>query len=289
MVAEKHNFEHLLPANKFHKMLDSNQRADNRPSHSYRNIVINDQILKNSMSSSIVKIGNSTFICAINAYIEEPFYKDKKPFGKFEVFLSSSQGEGKKSSLWDASNYFNKIHERLVVLSQRIKDIFLINKIVDLSKLVINDKFCWCLYADIFCYEADGNIFDTAFYSILRALKTLKLPLLNSSDLMETISFNEKNLNFFDLDIPRVYSVSFAIIRNLIIVDPTGEEENIADFCCTLVYDFFDRKIAFYTNGRLVHFAVTDILASNFMSYSLIPKLEIIAKKVIKDISKCIF
>ncbi|OUM69624.1 hypothetical protein PIROE2DRAFT_2494, partial [Piromyces sp. E2] len=50
-------------------------------------------------------------------------------------------------------------------------------KIIDLDKLCISEKNAvWVLYIDVVCISYDGNIFDAALFSIISALKNLKLP-----------------------------------------------------------------------------------------------------------------
>lgn len=65
------------------------------------------------------------------------------------------------------------------VLTQLLADILENSKCVNLKDLCIcSDKLAWCLYVDLICLDYDGSIIDACLISLIGALKSVTLPVV---------------------------------------------------------------------------------------------------------------
>uniref|UniRef100_A0A6I8PDV2 Ribosomal RNA-processing protein 43 n=1 Tax=Ornithorhynchus anatinus TaxID=9258 RepID=A0A6I8PDV2_ORNAN len=128
--------------------------------------------------------------------------------------------------------------EEAQVASQFINDVIENSQLIAKEDLCISKgKLAWVLYCDLICLDYDGNILDACTFALLAALKNVQLPavVINEETGLAEVNFKQKTpLNI------RAYPIatSFAIFDNtILIVDPTGEEENLATGTLTVVMD----------------------------------------------------
>jgi exosome complex component RRP42 len=99
---------------------------------------------------------------------------------------------------------------------------------IDLEKLCIEKgKECWINFIDIYVLDYDGNLFDAAFLGAVAALKTCKVPAME----------NGKGEDFMMPIRKTPISCTAVQIENVILFDPTLDEEKVASARLTVTSD----------------------------------------------------
>ncbi|MEM0100196.1 MAG: exosome complex component Rrp42, partial [Desulfurococcaceae archaeon] len=122
-------------------------------------------------------------------------------------------------------------------------------KAVKLDELVIEpEKVVWIVYNDIYLVDHAGNAIDASMIASMLALATTKIPSLSRTDQGYKIdkSVKERLLPISTL----VATVTMAIIGDIILVDPTLEEEAIADAILTIAVDEKERVCGAQKRGE---------------------------------------
>ncbi|KAF8776412.1 hypothetical protein HU200_003531 [Digitaria exilis] len=123
-------------------------------------------------------------------------------------------------------------------------------------------KASWLAYLDIYCLNADGSLFDAALISAVAAFTHLETPLVSVGDdgRVFTVGGNEGKTKFEFVnrekrkltlgDIP--FSLTCALHKDIILADPTSEEESIIETYVTVVVDSSDRIVSIQKLGGSV-------------------------------------
>ena len=124
------------------------------------------------------------------------------------------------------------------------------SKLINLSDLCIKPgKLVWTLYIDMTCLNYGGNILDVCIKSLCAALRGVKLPhvdvkeeddeegeVVPISEDKEDISVDLANLKCLRMNKEVPFSCTIAVFDNdKLLVDPTEEEETLADTTVTIV------------------------------------------------------
>jgi len=127
---------------------------------------------------------------------------------------------------------------------------------------LISGKASWLAYLDIYCLNADGSLFDAALISAVASFTHLEIPLVSVGDdgRVFTVGGNEGKTKFELVnrekrkltlgDIP--FSLTCALHKDSILVDPTSEEESIIETYVTVVIDSSDRIVSVQKLGGAV-------------------------------------
>jgi exosome complex component RRP43 len=96
-------------------------------------------------------------------------------------------------------------------------------------------KFVWYLYIDIYCLNYDGNLLDASLIALLSALKDVKLPkvtLEEDSKLVSNGILTKGGVTVLEYPI----SLTFGMMDDYILIDPTSEEEDLLAAKFTIIY-----------------------------------------------------
>lgn len=95
-------------------------------------------------------------------------------------------------------------------------------------------KFVWYLYIDIYCLNYDGNILDASLIAMLAALKDVKLPTVTLEDnkLISNGVLSNGGVQLLEYPIP----LTFGLMDDYILIDPTSEEEDLLASKFTIIY-----------------------------------------------------
>ncbi|XP_071124993.1 exosome complex component RRP43-like isoform X2 [Mytilus edulis] len=216
------------PVEYYRKYLEQDVRPDGRDLGEFRRTVLNIGCVTTADGSALVKLGNTTVMCGIKAELCKP--KTETPKCGFIV------PNVELSPLCSPHFRSGPPGEQAQVMSQFMLEVVNHSKCVDLESLCITPgKLVWVLYCDLLCLDYDGNVTDTCVLALLAALKNVCLP---------TISINEETDNPETDLTKRVplpissqpVSSTYAIFDdNILFVDPTAEEENLATGIVTIV------------------------------------------------------
>ncbi|ORX55399.1 exosome component 8-like protein [Piromyces finnis] len=229
-VLDANTFAKLHPKEFYRKFLTNNIRPDGRLLKKFRKTSINLNSLKSAEGSCVLKMGKTSVVCGIKAEVAEPRVDDPRkgyivPNVELSPICSSIFKPGPPGELAQS-------------ISERIDKLFKQCKIIDLDKLCISEKNAvWVLYIDVICLSYDGNIFDAALYSIISALKSLKLPEVTFiEEEGKAEASKEKTISLELLSIP--LSATYVVFDDkYVLADPNEEEENLSSTSITFIYN----------------------------------------------------
>ena len=93
----------------------------------------------------------------------------------------------------------------------------------------------WYLYVDIYCLNYDGNLYDSALLALISSLIDVNLPKVDIIDNILYSLSDEKHINKIKLKYIPI-PLTFGIMDDYILVDPTNEEEELLTSQFTIVY-----------------------------------------------------
>lgn len=224
-MAEQYKLIH--PSKYYRDYLNVNIRPDGREFDKLRPNAINVGSITTADGSAIVKVGNTNVVCGIRAELAKP--KASTPDQGFlvptiELTPLCSPKYRTGSSNEDAELY-----------SAALNDILINADCLDLKKLCIyKEKLVWCLYCDISCLDHDGCVIDASLIAVIAALRNLKLPKVSYDAEIEKISVDTSIKESIEVKSSPVSTTLMVFDDNVIITDPTAEEESLSSCILTI-------------------------------------------------------
>ncbi|XP_012224820.1 exosome complex component RRP43-like [Linepithema humile] len=223
-------YKTIHPVKYLQDHLEQGVRPDNRKFLSFRPVSINVSSIVQADSSAIFKLGDTTAVCGIKAELavpksDTPDHGYIVPNVELSPLCSSKFRPGPPS-------------EQAQVLSKLIDIILSNSTALDLKDLCIcKGNLVWVLYCDIVCLNYNGSVIDACTGAVIAALKTLKLPEVNyNKETKVTVVCAENKIQLTVKTLP--VSTSFALFENqLLIADPTDEEEDLSSGRFSIVMD----------------------------------------------------
>ncbi|XP_015596811.1 exosome complex component RRP43 isoform X2 [Cephus cinctus] len=210
--------------------LERDIRPDGRQFLRVRPMSVNVRSITQADSSSIFKIGNTTVVCGIKAELAEPKVETPDcgyiiPNVELPPLCSPKFRPGPPS-------------DQAQISSKIVETVFLNSGVLDPRNLCISkNKLVWVLYCDLICIDYDGSVMDACVGALMAALKTLTLPEVeHNPDTGAIIVHPSKRLSVPLKGAP--VCTTFALFEDqLLIPDPTEEEESLALARLSLVID----------------------------------------------------
>ncbi len=228
------------------KYLESGKRFDNRKHDEFREISIELGVSKNAEGSAKVKIGKTEVLVGVKMDTGTP-YADSPNKGNLMVTaellpLSSSRFEYGPPK-------FEAI-ELGRVTDRGLRE----SKFIDFEKLcIVEGEKVWTVFVDIYSINDDGNLIDAAGIGALAALKSAKIPKYDKEK--EQVLYGEWTEEKVPLKNMPV-SLSIYKIGDNLIVDPTREEEDIAEARITM--GVCDKDVSSLQKSGLGSFSVEE-------------------------------
>lgn len=203
-----------------HKLLAKGRRVDNRAWDEFRPITIQSGYIETAEGSARVKIGNTDVLVGVKMSIGEPF-QDTPNKG---VLSTNAELIPLASPNFESGPPDENSIELARVVDRGIRE----SQMVDLEALCIEpEKEVWIMFTDIYVLDYDGNLFDAAFLGAISALKNVMVP----------AKANDRG-DDYPLPIGHLpISVTAVQIENSILVDPTLDEEKVAEARLTVTTD----------------------------------------------------
>jgi exosome complex component RRP43 len=214
-------FRIIQPKEYYKNFLENDIRPDDRNLWKFRPTTVNIGSISTANGSALVKLGNTSVVCGIKAELCNP--KPDEPKNGFVVpnielppLCSPRFRPGPPSEQAQSSSQLlaNIISNSGCILPQDL--------------CVVPDKLAWVLYCDVICLEYDGNIMDASVIALMAALNNASLPKVTIEDETEEISIDANTrlpLQVYNTPV----SSTFAVFDNdILIADPTAEEESLA-------------------------------------------------------------
>ena len=202
------------------KLAAQGKRTDGRKFDEYRKIEITTDVISKAEGSALVKIGNTQVLAGIKMDVGEP-YPDTPESG---VLTTAAELIPLASPDFEAGPPQGDAIELARVVDRGVRE----SKVIELEKLCVepNEKV-WIIFLDIHILDDDGNLFDTASLASLAALFSANVP-------AERFELGK------DYPIPLrdpPISCTFAKINNVVMVDPSLDEQQITDARLTVATD----------------------------------------------------
>ncbi|XP_071453190.1 exosome complex component RRP43-like [Hetaerina americana] len=220
-------YKTIHPVKYLRDFLAHNVRPDGRILHKFRPMALNIRSISSADGSALVKIGNTSVMCGIKAELTTP--RPEEPDRGFVVPnvelspLSSSKFRPGPPS------------EEAQVASQFIFDVLTNSCCLDTRTLcVVPDKIAWVLYCDLICLNYDGSILDACLLALMAALLTVTLPEVEYDVEKSSTLVKNKRTPLLINSVP-VATTHAVFDDDVLLLDPTGEEEDLASGTVTVV------------------------------------------------------
>lgn len=240
-----------IKKNYLHKLAEQQKRADGRRFEEYRPVIIETGVINKAEGSARVKIGNTQVVAGIKMDIGEP-YPDTPNSG---VMTTAAELIPLASPDFEAGPPRGDAIELARVVDRGIRE----SNAIELEKLCLSPgEKIWIVFIDIHIIDYDGNLFDAASLAALAALYDSRIPINRLSEedqqsvknkleefgvkpIEETVydkaGNEQKTLSYFLPMREPPISCTFAKFNNAVVVDPSLDEEEIAEARLTVATD----------------------------------------------------
>ena len=201
------------------------KRLDGRAAEDYREIVVEDDVSKNSASAVRVKIGKTEVFCGVHLALATP-YPDSPGEG---TFMTNAELHPMASQQFDIGRPGVDAVELSRVIDRGIRE----SGLIDFKKLCIKEgEKIWQVFVDIIAINDDGNLFDAAGLAAIIALGKARMPIYNEKE-DKVEGYDEKNGIPLDKDVLS-FSMTFHKVGDKIVADVSKDEEFLSKFRLTI-------------------------------------------------------
>lgn len=210
----------LIKRDYISKLAEQGKRVDGRRFDEYRKIEIETNVVNKAEGSARVKIGNTQVLTGIKMDVGEP-YSDSPESG---VLTTAAELIPLASPDFEAGPPREDAIELARVVDRGVRE----SGVVELDKLCLEPgEKVWIVFIDIHILDYDGNLFDAASLASLAALYTTTVPAARF-ELGENYPLPLKE--------PPISCTSVKF-DNFVVIDPSLDEEEIADARLTVATD----------------------------------------------------
>jgi len=191
-------------------------------------------VVSTALGSAFVRVGQTSVIAGIRAEVgkaPDAHSSQSQPLININLELTPLC-----SSLYKAGQQTPL--EAVVVLQtlRRLISRWGLETAVNNMLQIEKDLLSWYLYIDLYCLNHDGNLLDPCVIALVAALKDLKLPVavMNEEKSRAVIKEDEPPRQLAINEY--LVSLSFGLIEDNVIVDPTHEEETLMKGITSITY-----------------------------------------------------
>ncbi len=240
-----------IKKNYLQKLAEQNKRSDGRQFNDYRPVSIEPGVISKAEGSARVKIGNTQVVAGIKMVMGEP-YPDTPDAG---VMTTAAELIPLASPDFEAGPPRENAIELARVVDRGIRE----SNVIELEKLCLEPgEKIWVVFIDIHIIDYDGNLFDAASLAALAALYGARMPIdrLEEEDrkayikkledfgikpVEETVKNKagdeEKVMSYYIPMREPPISCTFVKFNDAVVVDPSLDEEEIAEARLTVATD----------------------------------------------------
>lgn len=207
------------------KSITENTRLDGRKREEYRDVVVEYGISANAEGSARVKLGETEVIAGVKLSVETP-YPDTPEDGNLMV---SAELKPLASPEFESGPPRIEAIELARVTDRGIRE----SGMMDTKKLCIErGEKVWMVIIDVMPINDAGNLFDASSLAALAALKDTTFPKYENGEIDYKTKTNKK------LELKKEpIGVTVRKVGGNLIVDPTNEEEKVAEARLTVTSD----------------------------------------------------
>ncbi|MEB3859984.1 MAG: exosome complex protein Rrp42 [Desulfurococcales archaeon] len=216
-------------------------RIDGRDLETPRNVRIEVGVIDKAEGSALVRLGNTQVIAGVKADVGSP-YRDTPDQG---VLTVHAEFVPLASPLFEPGPPDENAVELARVVDRSLREV----GVIDLASLAIRPgERVWVIWVDLYILDHDGNLFDASMLATVAALLNARLPEYEELESGEILVDKEKPGEPLKVD-HRVVTVTIAKIEDYLVVDPTLDEETIADARMVVAVDEAKRIVGAQKTG----------------------------------------
>lgn len=210
------------------------ERIDGREFDEFRDVSLDAGYVRETADgSAYVEIGDTKLLVGISTDVGDP-YDDSPDSG---TLITNAELGPMASEDWEAGPPTIEAVELARVVDRGIRE----SGIIDLTDLGIEEgESCWLLFVDIHVLDYDGNLIDASFLGAIAALLSGTLPAYDP----ETGEIDRDSVGE---EIPAEgipVTLTGRKIADQILVDTTGEEEDVEDARLTVTLNADDNLVS---------------------------------------------
>lgn len=200
------------------EVVENGKRVDGRSLDSYREIVIEPNIVLSAEGSARVKIGDTEVIAGVKIDVGTPF-ADTPDEG---VLMVGTEFLPLASPEFESGPPREEAVEVARVVDRAIRE----SKVIDFKKLCItpNEKV-WMVYIDVDVLDDHGNLIDAASLAALAALLSANMPVLGEDGRVDRDKKGTESLSISG----KPLCTTFVKIGSQIVADPSLAEIRAMD------------------------------------------------------------
>ncbi|MFZ8782444.1 MAG: exosome complex protein Rrp42 [Desulfurococcaceae archaeon] len=211
------------------KSIRRGERLDGRGLLDYRPISVILSPIRKAEGSALVKLGRTQVIVGVKLELGAPF-KDRPNEGVLQVHLEFVP-------LASPSFEPGPPDENAIEVARIIDRSLREPRAIKLEDLVIEPgRVAWVVYNDIYLIDHDGNIVDASMLASMLALATTKIPRLVKTETGQYVVDASVRETLLPVNL-LVATVTLGVIENTLFVDPSLEEELVANALIVLAVD----------------------------------------------------
>jgi len=214
-----------VTAERIKQYLKEGKRFDGRKPEEFRDIQVEFGVSKKAEGSVRVKLGKTEVIAGVKMQVSQP-YSDSPDCGTMMVTaellpLSSPRYESGPPKI--------EAIELGRVIDRGIRE----SGVIDFKKLCIAEgEKVWTVFIDIFSINADGNLLDAAGLAAILALANAEMPKYDAEE--GKVLYGESTGEKLPLAKEIPIAITVHKIGDVLVVDPTREEEDLTDTRITI-------------------------------------------------------
>lgn len=215
-------------------LIEDGERLDGRDFDEFREIELeNGYIRETADGSAYVEIGDTRLVVGISTEIGDP-YDDSPNSG---TLITNAELGPMASEDWEAGPPTIEAVELARVVDRGIRE----SGMIDLEDLGIEEgEKCWLLFVDIHVLDFDGNLIDASFLGAVTAMLGGTLPAYDLEE--DELDRDEVGGPIPAEGIP--VTLTGRKVGDQIMVDTTGEEEDVEDSRLTVTLDADDNLVS---------------------------------------------
>ena len=215
------------------RMFEGGKRFDGRGLLDMRPLTIEFRVSNKAEGSARVRLGKTEVLAGVKLAPSAP-YPDSP--GKGNLIVSGDLFPLASPRFEAGPPAFPAI-ELPRLLDRAIRE----SHMIKLDKLVITpSEKVWAITIDVYPVNDDGNLVDAAMIACVAALKTATVPILGDNGLPDYEQHSTTPVPLAEGIIP--LSFSFFKLGNVLVMDPTREEEEAMDVRITFGVSFWNKQ-----------------------------------------------
>lgn len=230
------------------QLISSGKRLDGRGLTDYREIQIESGLIERAEGSARVRLGKTEVLAGVKIETGEPF-SDVPNSG---VLTVNAELVPLASPTFEPGPPDENAIELARVVDRGIRE----SKAIDLEKLcIVPEKKVFVVFVDVYVLNHDGNLIDASAMAALAALLNTKLFNYDVEDgeIKKKPGYTQLPMKNYPI------TVTFAKIKDTLIMDPSLEEEQVMDARFTVTMDK-DENICAMQKGGSGYFTQQQIL-----------------------------